>query len=571
MLKNENGGLHAGAPIALEPTVERGIYVGRLVKVISGISVTALVLCAFMVLLQLVYPTHRAKPSVQYGNLSLGFSSSAAMIRQLQTLERLPITMTAANKTYTLSLKDIGLTINTTSISNELSDYPLHQRLLPFSLFIAGRSTNAQQVVVEDQVKLQAFANQLTTENGTKATSGDIQWGTSGVQISSPRGGTSYEPESIVQYLALSAEKSLVNGAILPYQNDAAVDNSTQVSQIGQKIELLSDKGLTIRYRTQKFSVTLQEIQPKFSVVNTSDGTLALQAKAALPADITEQLANAVYKKPTRKMAGQELDIKKTNAALVAALESGKDELLLVTRTLPAQEIPLYPATSAGITALMQDWQKDYPDVQLAADFSELTSNKRHASLNSSKQYFTASLYKIMAAWWLTDAIEKGKLNPTKPLFAGRSAELCFEDIFIYSKNECPEAGVDYMGGWRALNDFVHAKGVTGTDTPDLYVASVDGMRQLMERLHKGSLYGTYTKKILGFMKQNVYRGGLHAGSAGEVADKVGFNPRGSVWHDVGIVYGPKSTYSLSVMTNSSSQHPAIADLARRISDTLNR
>jgi beta-lactamase class A len=66
-------------------------------------------------------------------------------------------------------------------------------------------------------------------------------------------------------------------------------------------------------------------------------------------------------------------------------------------------------------------------------------------------------------------------------------------------------------------------------------------------------------------MKANVYRKGIPAGVQGTVADKVGF--MNGLLHDAAIVYSPKGTYVIAVMTDGSSW-ATIADLARQI-DTL--
>ena len=51
------------------------------------------------------------------------------------------------------------------------------------------------------------------------------------------------------------------------------------------------------------------------------------------------------------------------------------------------------------------------------------------------------------------------------------------------------------------------------------------------------------------------------------MADKVGYY--GVVWHDVGIVYGTKSTYVLSVLTKGS-KAAQVADLAQQIYNNMN-
>jgi hypothetical protein len=70
--------------------------------------------------------------------------------------------------------------------------------------------------------------------------------------------------------------------------------------------------------------------------------------------------------------------------------------------------------------------------------------------------------------------------------------------------------------------------------------------------------------RLLGYLKRQVWRGGLPSGvpKGVTVADKVGLYDG---WvHDVGIIYGPKSTFIVGIMSKGGSD-PAFADLARRM------
>lgn len=70
------------------------------------------------------------------------------------------------------------------------------------------------------------------------------------------------------------------------------------------------------------------------------------------------------------------------------------------------------------------------------------------------------------------------------------------------------------------------------------------------------------TNTLLSAMKRNVYRQGIPAGASGQTADKVGFLD--AFLHDASIVYSPRGTYALSIMTEGSSW-ATIADLTRQI------
>lgn len=69
-------------------------------------------------------------------------------------------------------------------------------------------------------------------------------------------------------------------------------------------------------------------------------------------------------------------------------------------------------------------------------------------------------------------------------------------------------------------------------------------------------------------MKRQIYRSGIPAGSHGAaVADKVGFLD--GYLHDAGIVYSPKATYALVIMSSGSSWSN-ISDLADAVYEFMN-
>lgn len=90
-----------------------------------------------------------------------------------------------------------------------------------------------------------------------------------------------------------------------------------------------------------------------------------------------------------------------------------------------------------------------------------------------------------------------------------------------------------------------------------------------MAQLSGGSLVGQgNTNQLISYMKRQTYRNGIPAGSRGAaVADKVGFLD--AYIHDVGIVYGSKSTYALVIMSEGSSW-TNVRDLAQAVYDFMN-
>ena len=78
------------------------------------------------------------------------------------------------------------------------------------------------------------------------------------------------------------------------------------------------------------------------------------------------------------------------------------------------------------------------------------------------------------------------------------------------------------------------------------------------------------TDYLFGLMKQQVHRQGIPAGSRGsEVADKIGF--LGSWNNDIGIVYSPKTTYGLVILTEGAGGLGGVQKLSQEIYDFYNQ
>lgn len=81
--------------------------------------------------------------------------------------------------------------------------------------------------------------------------------------------------------------------------------------------------------------------------------------------------------------------------------------------------------------------------------------------------------------------------------------------------------------------------------------------------LEGGTMFSsTSRERLISAMLNNVYRKGVPAGASGQVADKVGFMD--GLLHDAAIVYSPKGTYVLAIMSDGSTWDN-IAGLTREL------
>ena len=267
---------------------------------------------------------------------------------------------------------------------------------------------------------------------------------------------------------------------------------------------------------------------------------------------------------------GRQINTDKLAASIVDALSKQRHTASTTAEaiTATAKIARSYSQTNAGLYSLINDWAKEYPDGQYGVSVRELGGQGRSASYNADQLFFSASIYKLYVVNYLFNRIDAGNLDLTSTLGSNRSIDDCINATILVSDNACPE-GVANAVGWGTLDASAHA--VTGgvSLTSGNIKVSANGGADFMTKLYDGQLMSaSNTTRLLSLMKQQKYRQAIPAGSRGAVvADKVGFY--GNSWHDVGIVYSPKSTYILSVMTKNASANQ-IAELAGKIYDLLN-
>lgn len=196
----------------------------------------------------------------------------------------------------------------------------------------------------------------------------------------------------------------------------------------------------------------------------------------------------------------------------------------------------------------------------------ELSGERRNAAYNATTQFTTASTYKLFVAYSTLLRIESGKWKWTDKITSTRNASVCFDDMIKLSDNECAIAFLQKIG-YRPITDEAHAIGATSTSFlgNDGIKSTAKDEALLLSLLHTGQILSKQSSrdKWIAAMKANVFRQGIPKGIPGAtVADKVGFLD--GLLHDAAIVYSPKGTYVLIILTNNASW-ANIAELAKEI------
>ena len=235
---------------------------------------------------------------------------------------------------------------------------------------------------------------------------------------------------------------------------------------------------------------------------------------------------------------------------------------------VPAVVVPVVvePNKSQELQAAIDDWVAAHKGT-VSVTVRGITDPAVSASNKGAAKMYTASIYKMYAIGLMYQKINSGAWAINR---GGINTDSCVERMIVVSDNSCAVAFGNLLG-WQAADGELQAQGYIGTSLNINHPWSTSNdVAELMVRLEKGEFVNAAQRQaMVGYMKRQIYRSGIPAGSPNSiVANKVGFFD--SYNTDAGIVYGPKNTYVVSIMTNGTS-FAAIADLSAVIAGVMNK
>jgi beta-lactamase class A len=275
---------------------------------------------------------------------------------------------------------------------------------------------------------------------------------------------------------------------------------------------------------------------------------------------------------------GNTVQVNITNSELIADatianvesyLEGNGDFVKVVDRQKSIDNLDLNTIEiDANLSQVIKQYAESY-DGQYGVSFMELSTYGAKASYNDKTKFIAASTYKLYVAYSTLRRVEDGLWGWNDQVVGGQNLLACFDNMIVNSNNACAEALLFKIGKQNVTNE---AKAIGCSDTAFNYssieTTSAD-LALFLAKLQTGNILDKQASRdvLLNAMRQNVYRLGIPTGLGGiDVADKVGF-----LWallHDAAIVYSPRGTYVLVIMTNNSSWS-TIADLAKHIEQYL--
>ena len=531
------------------------------------------------VLTQLIYPYNTALPGAKLYNTSVSGKNRNQLVGTITNgFQAQTVTLATATTKYTIPLSKLGASINTDDAANQLTNYSVWQRLVPFSEIWLQPEVKQYDITFSDKVLASASAEAakklsanpvdagLAIKKGelvvTKAKDGQT---VTASDIQTLLKTTKFTPHTkSLTVKAITKQPSVADASVAEVKKQAeAIINRTYTLQTDGGKQITPSKSDIAGWLQVSSSNGKVVVKPDTKAVASYIKTLnARLGSSGTPAQV--RMIDGVEVSRKGGKAGTAVDASDLTIKLVNAINGTEDVTLAVVMkpvTPPDSVARSYTASQKGLQAYAS-YLASSEQVEVAV--MQLGGGGWSAYGNASSSMVSASTYKLYIATWVASQIKAGKMKLTDTILT-TTVQGCLERMIVVSDNACAEAWVKKAGPTN-LNNFVHSKGISSATTftaADATRTSAADLQKVTLGIWNGTMIsGSLRNTILGYMNRQVYRQGIPAGSKGRVYDKVGF-----LWdylNDASVVVHPKGTYSLVIMTKVSSW-AHIAEITRQI------
>lgn len=546
--------------------------------VLKEVGLGAGALLVFVVLVQLLYPSNRSLPFTSVGDATLGYKTTAEIASVLEgDFENSTAHFVADRMTVDAKLSSLGADLDAEKTAEQLVSYPLWQRLLPFSMLLSRPKVDRLYVTYND-TQLGYAASSLAKKLTAASKNGAVSINDNGeVVLSAAEDGVTVAEANVKK--AISTTTYRAGGTTVTVEavvTKPAVTNST-IESVKSKITTALEKKLSLTDSISKATYTPEKKDIAAWIKIGDDLSLSLDtnAVAAYASGVAKaQIITAGTTKVTvvdgvetgRTIAGsgRGVNVESLASDLSNALLKGGSTSVTVNFKTVAPTV-VYNRSYTNSQAALQAYINDVTsggNIEIAV--TQLDGAGWSASSGATKSVVSASTYKLFISLLLFDKINAGQIHWSDAI-QGTNVENCLYNTIIYSANNCAEQWINEWGR-SAINSALYAKGFSSATTfvaPDATHTSAQDLRKLLLGLYNQTLFNSSDAgRLIGLMKRQVYRSGIPTGSSGVVADKVGF-----LWdylNDAAIVYHPRGTYVLVVMTKGESWGK-IAEITKQI------
>lgn len=543
----------------------------------------ALSMLLIIVLVQIFFPSNRVLPHVKVSDISYNGQSMSQLASAVQEqFEKSSVKLVADDQSSTVKLSTLGASIDASKLAEQINHYDLWQRLIPFSIFFVGSPLTELQPKFDDDT-LAEISRELAEKMTVEAKSGSITINDQNeVVVETAQNAVNVESSSIQKGVKQAGFKvgSTTTIKIEAKSSKPAVSNDT-IQDVKTKLLAMSNVKITITNSlTKKNSVP--ENTDILAWLNVEDNSKVTFDEEAIRNYLIKIAGDSVVAAGTTKvvtMDGQETSRTVGKSGRTVDSDPAIAKIKEALERQSATSFTINFKTSTPTIVYDRQFSRSQKGLQTYIDqvtssgtiqisVKQLTGNGWSASSRASESVVSASTYKLFVSLILMKKIDAGEINWSDSI-QGTDVTECLRKTIVVSANNCAE---DWLGQWgrKNVNNTLYGLGFSSATTftaSDATHTSAADLQKLLIGLYNRSLFSSNNANhLIGLMKQQVYRQGIPKGSAGAVADKVGF-----LWgylNDAAIVYHPKGTYVLVIMTNNQSW-AKIAEITKHIESLM--
>ncbi len=549
----------------------------RLFFVAGGILIA--IVCA-----QLLYPYDMALPLARAQGDVVGFKTRNELAGQFQQqFETATVAVANGDRTATRKLAALGATLNADRMADTLTAYPLWQRFIPFSAIVLQPQVKTLDVELSG-AKLQENITSIATELSYSPTDATLAIKDSKLEVVAARNGKTVTAKDVRSALiasqyATGTTKLTVKAVNAP---PARADADIAVAKTQAELALSRPISVTVEGKGDyapdaatraSWLVIKLDVKPATLTVDR-DKVLqyvnGINSKVAVaPQSVTVTIVDGNETGRSGGVNGSALDTAAVTDALSAALIDGAKPAAVTTGMQPVAPGTVvsrsYTNSQEGLRAYVA-YATSTQNVRIVVQ--QLDGQGWGASGRAGESLPSASTYKLFVAKMLFKKMDEGAIHWDDPIL-DTNVSGCFDRMTIASTNPCAVEWLQQFGRDN-MNNYVYSLGFSGGTSfthPTAVHTTAGDLAKFMIGLENGSLVGgDYRNRLYQSLGSHPYRYGIPTGVKGTVYDKVGF-----LWdyvHDSAIVYGPKGTYVLVIMTKGHS-YAYIANVARQIESIM--
>ena len=532
----------------------------------TRLSVSFAVVLCLLVVAQLAYPHDRALPLARLqGHGFVGFKTYGQIADKINDLDNKNITIQAGSATTVSSYNEMGIAVDAEATFSQLRGYTATERMVPFSILLAGNKTVAIDRHVDD-AKLVEFIQKIETSSNKQPRDAEIKREGTRLVVMPAEDGYESSPQILKQQIL---QAKLQDGSIILSPRIVPPRISSQEAR--EKARLMQgriDNPLAIKAAELTLTADSKVLAEWVDIIpRPEQGTIELSLnkarvenflkplqpsveQAAKPEVVT--LLNGLMAGSTQGTSGRSLSFGELVDEVAKTTNPGTSAVWAKVNSILPEQIydRRYSRDSQGIQNLIDYWVQTHKG-QHGVDFRTI-NGRIAASASPYKQFSAASSNRLFIAHLISGRLDAGSLRGGTATSAGPNVASCMDRMLRLSDGTCTTA-LGNIIGWGNSAVLLRSQGFTNTSlAPGGGSTSASDTSTWFVQLLNGGLTSEEQKNSLINMLSHQ---GVRTGISGHV-------------YDTAVIYHPRGTYILSVLSDGGS-FAAIAELTAQINKVL--